>query len=218
LIARKCDLNLTARPPSKEELALANQKGVKIELRPIARDALVFIVNYRNPIKTISREQLVQIYGAKLKSWSELGGATTNIVAFWRERQSGSRELFDTLVTPSKPFPEPERMPELFANSMGGPFCQVGMNPYGIGYSVYYYEHFLALSPYTRIVAIDGVEPTPETIASGKYPYAAKVYAAYRADESEENPGMKLLNWILSPEGQAVVRESAYVPFVSETL
>ena len=212
LVARKCDLNLTARPPSREELALASQKGVNIELRPIARDALVFIVNYRNPVKTISREQLVRIYQGNLKSWSELGGPATNVTAFWRERESGSRELFDTLVTPGKRLSDPERSRELFSNSMGGPFSQVNMNPHGIGYSVYYYEHFMSLSPYTRKIGIDGVEPTPETIASGKYPYVAEVYAAYRADEPKDGATMKLLNWLLSREGQAVVRESGYVP------
>jgi phosphate transport system substrate-binding protein len=70
----------------------------------------------------------------------------------------------------------------------------------------------MALSPYTRTVAIDGVEPTADTIASGKYPYACDVLAAYREDQALESPAMKLLHWLLSPEGQAVVRESGYVP------
>src|SRR5438128_6649997 len=38
LIEGKCDLNLTARPPSDDESTLARNKGIKIELRPIARD------------------------------------------------------------------------------------------------------------------------------------------------------------------------------------
>jgi phosphate transport system substrate-binding protein len=59
---------------------------------------------------------------------------------------------------------------------------------------------------------VDGVEPTAATIASGKYPYTADVYAAYRADEAEGSPTMKLLEWLVSPEGQAVIRESGYVP------
>jgi phosphate transport system substrate-binding protein len=70
----------------------------------------------------------------------------------------------------------------------------------------------MALSPYTRTVAIDGVEPNDDTIASGKYPYTAEVYAAYRGNESTNSPAMKLLGWLVSPEGQAVVRESGYVP------
>ena len=70
----------------------------------------------------------------------------------------------------------------------------------------------MALSPYTRTVAIDGVEPTATSIASGKYPFTADVYVAYRANEPADSPATKLLNWLVSPEGQAVVRESGYVP------
>ena len=70
----------------------------------------------------------------------------------------------------------------------------------------------MAQSPYTRNLAIDGVEPTAESIASGKYPLIAPVYAAYRETDPPDSPVMKLLNWLLSPEGQAVIRESGYVP------
>ena len=212
LIEGKCDLNLTARAPSEDELATAAKKGVKIELQPIARDALVFIVNYKNPVKSISRDQVVQIYQGKIQTWRSLGGATNAITALWRERNSGSRELFDLLVNNAHLIQEPQYSPKLFSNTMGGPFNGVTREVGALGYSVYYYEHYMALSPYTRTVAIDGVEPNADTIASGKYPFTADVYAAYRANESSNRPAMKLLDWLVSSEGQAVVRESGYVP------
>jgi ABC-type phosphate transport system substrate-binding protein len=215
LITRKCDLNLTARGPSAEEKALAKKEGVAIELKPIAGDALVFIVNQQNPVKTISRQQIVEIYKGSLGDWAALGGVSAAVTAFWRERNSGSRELFDSLVTPGQPLPEPNRRHNLFSDSMAGPYNQISVNPKGIGYSVYYYEHFMALSPYTRTVAIDGVEPGPDSIANQKYPYTCEVFAAYRADEPQDSPTMRLLRWLLSPEGQAVVRESGYVPIKS---
>jgi len=212
LVARKCDLNLTARGPSEDEIELAKAKGIKIELRPIARDALVFIVNRNNPVKTISRQQILQIYQGKIKNWAELGSGTNEIAALWREPNSGSRELFDLLVAAGQPVPEPKYRADLFSNSMAGPFNQVTQSPSSLGYSVYYYEHYMALSPYTRTVTIDSIEPTADTIASGAYPYTADVYAAYRAGEPPDSPAMKLLDWLVSPEGQAVIRESGYVP------
>ncbi len=212
LIEGKCDLNLTARAPTEDELELARKKGVKIELRPVARDALVFIVNRKNPVKTISRQQVLQIYQEKIKQWADLGVGTNEIAAFWRERNSGSRELFDKLVAAGQPVPEPKYPSDLFGNGMGGPFNQVTRFEPGLAYSVYYYEHYMALSPYSRTVAIDGIEPDADSIASGKYPYAADVYAAYRAGEPADSPTMKLLGWLASPEGQAVIRESGYVP------
>ena len=60
-------------------------------------------------------------------------------------------------------------------------------------------------------LAVDGVEPTAQTIASGKYPYVLKVYAAYRKDAKPDAPAMRLLDWLVSDEGQKVVAESGYV-------
>ena len=151
LIAGKCDLNLTARVPSEDEVTLAKKRGVKIEVRPIAKDAPVFIVNHRNPVKSIARQAILQIYQRKIKSWAALGGTATTIVALWREHNSGSRELFDDLVAKSVRLPEPSLKDELFSNSMSGPFNRVTQDAQSLGYSVYYYEHYMALSPYTRM-------------------------------------------------------------------
>jgi phosphate transport system substrate-binding protein len=214
LIEGRCDLNLTTRAMSTDEAKLAGDKGVKIKLQPIAHDALVFIVNQKNPIKSITSQQIQRIYAEEIKNWEELGVTNQPIRALWRERNSGSRELFDALVTKDQqPIPEPKnRWVGMFSDSMGGPFNRVTQDAQSLGYSIYYYEHYMALSPYTRMVAINGIEPTPETILSGKYPYVADVYAAYRADEPAGSPAMKLLEWLLSPEGQATVRESGYAP------
>jgi phosphate transport system substrate-binding protein len=152
------------------------------------------------------------IYEEKITDWQTVGGAEGKIRAFRRERDSGSRELFDALVMQGQAQPEDRRFAPLYANSMGGPFSQVTQQSDGLGYSIYYYEHFMAASPFTRTIAIDGVEPTAETIASGEYPWVTRVYAAYRDGEATDSSGMKLLRWLSSEEGQAVVRESGYVP------
>ncbi len=212
LIEGKSDLNLAARPPSESELKLARDKGVAIKLEPIARDAFVFIVNLKNPVKGLTRQQAREIYEEKITDWKAVGGGEGKIRAFRRERDSGSRELFDALVMQGQALSEDDRFRPLYANSMGGPFSQVTQRPDGLGYSIYYYEHFMAASPFTRTVAIDGVEPTAESIASGTYPWVTRVYAAYRDGGPADGPAMKLLRWLSSEEGQAVVRESGYVP------
>jgi ABC-type phosphate transport system substrate-binding protein len=95
---------------------------------------------------------------------------------------------------------------------MGHPYSKLTMDRDGIAYSIHYYERFMAASPYTRSLAIDGVEPTAESIASGAYPWMTRVYVAWRDGEPEDGRPMQLVRWLLSPEGQAVVRESGYVP------
>jgi ABC-type phosphate transport system substrate-binding protein len=185
---------------------------VTFELTPVAKDALVFIVNVKNPMKSRTEEQLVKLYGEEFK-WRDRDEARRSgkLTPYARERDSGSRELFDALVMKGRPSPKNEP-PELIAGSMGGPYNQVTQDESGIGYSVYYYEHFMAASPLTRAIAVNGVEPTAETIASGKYPYVTPVYAIRRGGEPEDSAASRLLKWLLSDEGQAVVRESGYVP------
>ena len=212
LVEGTCDLNLTARPPSESELKLAAEKGVALKLEPVARDGFVVLVNRKNPVKGLTREQVRAIYEERITQWSDVGGGGGKIRAFRRERDSGSRELFDALVMGGDPLPEGERFGPLYANSMGGPFSQLTQQPDGIAYSIYYYEHFMAASPFTRAVPIDGVEPTAASIASGAYPWVTRVYAAYRGGEPADSPAMKLLGWLRSAEGQSVVRESGYVP------
>jgi phosphate transport system substrate-binding protein len=99
----------------------------------------------------------------------------------------------------------------MFTGSMAGPYNRVTQEQDAIGYSVYYYERYMALSPRTRAIAIDGVEATAETIASGKYPLVFPLYADYRESDPPDSPARKLLAWLQSAEGQSVVRESGYV-------
>ena len=216
LIKRKSDLALLARKPSADELTTAKAAGVELQTTPIAWDALVFIVNEKNLVKNLTRDQVRGIYSEKISSWSELGGADAKLVPFRRERNSGSQELLEELMFDGTPLPDvlanDEWHTALMSNVMGTPFSRITKEENGIAFSVYYYEHFMAASPYTRVLSIDGVEPSAATIASGKYPLRAPVYAVYRKGEPTDGKPMQLLRWLLSDEGQGVVRESGYVP------
>ena len=73
----------------------------------------------------------------------------------------------------------------------------------------------MAGSAYTRNLAVDGVEPTFETIRDRKYPYAAEVLVVTRKGMDPAAPAARWRAWLMSPEGQAVVRESGYVPIAA---
>lgn len=79
----------------KEELAEA---GAKLEQKAIGRDALVFIVNEENPVRSLTQQQLRDIYAGRITSWKDVGGADSPIVAFQRGVDSGSQTLFKKLL------------------------------------------------------------------------------------------------------------------------
>ena len=68
-----------------------------------------------------------------------------------------------------------------------------------------------------RLLALDGVPPTKETIRDGSYPISDSFYAVAAApigqpDPREGNPQLDaLLSWILSEQGQQIVERSGYV-------
>jgi ABC-type phosphate transport system substrate-binding protein len=218
LIEGRSDIGLLARPPSSAELELARVKSVDLEFTPCALDAFVFLVNNANPVRNLTTKQIQDIYSRKITSWKSVGGSGS-ITAYQREENSGSQQLMNNLVMKDVPLYDPKDYqdgPQLIGQIMSSTFLSLTSDEQGIGYSVYYYEHFMSGSPRTRTIAVDGVEPNSETIGKRKYPYVCEVFVVTRKGLSKDAPAAKLRAWLLSPEGQSVVRASGYVPLVSD--
>ena len=79
-----------------------------------------------------------------------------------------------------------------------------------IGFSFRFYVEGIIKNPDIKMIAIDGVAPNVENIKNGTYPVVAPVYAVTWA--GNDNPNVKkLLDWILSEEGQYIIEETGYV-------
>jgi len=63
-----------------------------------------------------------------------------------------------------------------------------------------------------RLLGIEGVVPTYETIAGQDYPLVTEVYAVVRTDMPVDSNAVMLRDWLLTEDGQEVVEESGYVP------
>ena len=61
------------------------------------------------------------------------------------------------------------------------------------------------------MLAINGVDPTPENIANDSYPIGGDFYAIYRKGESNPNV-TKFIDWMQSEEGQKIVADTGYIP------
>ncbi len=230
IIQGESDIALIARAPSDEERALAEKHGVYLEQTPVARDAFVFINHVNNPVSSLTLDQIRAIYRGDIGNWNEVGGTDAKITPYQREEQSGSQELMKELVMPDLNRPKehsasdngedrmtPRARQLLVAESMSGPYFALTHDENGLAYSVYYYAYYMIGSPRTKLVAIDGVMPAYDTIRDKSYPLTADVYVVARKDLAEDSPAGRWREWLLSPEGQSVVRESGYVP-VLETL
>ncbi|RPI15296.1 MAG: hypothetical protein EHM58_14490 [Ignavibacteriae bacterium] len=209
LINSDADVILVAREPSEDELKLAGEKGVKLMLQPVAIDAFIFLLNKNNPVTELTIAQIQKIYTGEITNWSSAGGPDNPITAYTRERNSGSQELMEKLVMKDLPMIKDN---EMVLMGMMGPINAIGSHTWGIGYSVYYYEHFMAPNEKLKLVAVDGIEPNYENLQSRKYPFTADVYAVIREDLSTYSNAYEMYNWFTTDEGQKIIKESGYVP------
>ena len=190
------------------------EKSQDLEIIPFGSDALVFLVNQSNPVKALSTEQLVSIYSGEYTNWNEVGGRNQEIVAFQRNEGSGSQTLFMKLLMKDKKPVDPPR--ERVSFYMGGLIDAVaaydGSGAGAIGYSVYYYAGEMNKNPKLRILAIDGINPSPETIADGSYPLLNDFYIVINKSAPYNSPARLLRDWLLTDEGRKIIEAAGYIP------
>lgn len=204
---------LFVTPPSDDELALARQYGCPLETAPIARDGFVFITHQDNPVDSLTLEQIRGIYTGRITNWREVGGDDRPIAAYQREKNSGSQTAMEQLVMRGEPLITPREVKVYM--SMGGlvdAVAEYENGPAAIGYTYDYYIHNLYRNEQIKVLQVDGVAPTYAHLTDGTYALAASYYAVLRRDEPPGAPARKLRDWLLTNEGQQLIRMAGYCP------
>ncbi len=210
LIDDQVELVIAARSISRDEKVYAEEKDVTLIEKPIAKDALAFMVNPSNPVNNLSISQLQGIYTGEITNWKEVGGKDEKIVPYVRNRNSGSQEKFETLVMAGLTIVD---FPELQVGlTMMTPYYQLEADKQGIGFSPFYYYSVIVDNGSTKAIGINGVEMTKENIRNNTYPYTTEVYAAVRSDIDRNSPAFALFEFLTTSEGQYIINESGYVP------
>ena len=81
-----------------------------------------------------------------------------------------------------------------------------------IGYSYFYYVNTMYKRDTIKMLAVDGVTPSIESIKSGAYPIYTNGFIVYRSNEPEDGTVMKWVNAVLSERGSRIIEEAGYVP------
>ena len=215
LMAGEADLVLAAEPAPEVRSEL--EEGGKWLLTPFATDALVFVVNQDNPVDSLTVEEIQKIYTGEITNWSQVGGEDLAIAAFQRNPEAGSQTMFEKLVMDGLELMDPPAAWQ--ADSMLGLLEGVRSydnSPAAIGYTVYYYANDMEMAQGLKVLAIDGVAPSADTIRSGEYPFLNPYFVAIAADTPEDAPTRILYDWVLGPEGQKLVELEGYVPVTEQ--
>ena len=199
----------------KEEL---KADGDPLEQKAIGRDALVFIVNEDNPVQSLTRQQLKDIYAGTITNWKDVGGKDQEIIAFQRRADSGSQTLFQKLLIQGGPLMEAPT--ELAPTAMGelvDSIADYNNSANAIGFSVYYYIDQMYSKPGLRLLAVDGVTPSNDTLADGSYPLCNDFYAVIHPDAAADSPERRLYDWLDTDAGQDCIKKSGYVAVGPQT-
>ena len=193
----------------KEEL---KTDGAPLEQKSIGRDALVFIVNEDNPVQSLTQQQLRDIYAGKITNWKDVGGKDQEIVAFQRRADSGSQTLFQKLLIQGGELMDvPTELTPTAMGELVDSIAAYNNSANAIGFSVYYYIDQMYSKPGLRLLAVDGVTPSNETIADQSYPLCNEFYAAILQDSATDSPERKVYDWLSTDAGHACIEKSGYV-------
>lgn len=196
--------------PSDEQRAYAEENQTTFEYTPIGTEAFVFFVHKDNPITNLTTEQIKDIYSGKITKWKDVGGKNEKIAAFQRNEGSGSQSMLKRFMGDT---PITDAPTEMVNDLMAGIIEQVAdykSKTNSIGFSFRYYVEGIIKNPDIKMISIDGAAPTSENIRNGSYPILTPIYAVTYKENQNGNVD-KLLEWILSDEGQYIINETGYV-------
>ena len=182
----------------KEELKEAN---AQLEQKPIGRDALVFIVNENNPVKSLTRQQLKDIYAGKITNWKELGGTDAPITLYTREDGSGTREVFVERALNKGSIVQSANV----VNSNGAMKTAVAQDKQSIGY-----VGIGHVDKNVKALVFDKMVPSQENASNGTYKVTRLLFMNTKG--TPEGITKAFIDYIYTPEGTEIIKKSGYIP------
>lgn len=201
LIEKTCDIANSSRPIKESEIKKAVSNGVDPKANIIAMDGIAIIVHPSNNIKELTKKQVMDIYTGKISNWSKVGGADEKIVVISRDSASGTFEAFTALALKSA-----KTRPDALMNASNQAISTiVSKTPSAIGYVGLGY-----VTENVKALLIEGIECNTKNVLTAEYTYSRPLFM-YTNGKSKGNI-KKLIDFILSADGQKLVKESGFVP------
>lgn len=187
------DIGMSSRELKDEEVSTG------LVAIPIALDGIAVIVNSENTVSDLTAQQITDIFTGKITNWKDIGGSDEEIILVSREEGSGTRDAFEELLAV-----EEVAGTALIAEGTGAVKSNVAGKKNAIGYISLGY-----MDDTVKALAVDGVQPSEETIKSDTYKVWRHLYLVTKGEAAGE--AKKVIDYILSDEGQAVVVENHYL-------
>lgn len=202
IIEGTAQIGMASRPAKKTEISAAESKGVKMTPTVVAYDGMALIVNSANPVDSLTKRQIEQVFTGDIADWSALGAPAGAISVYTRNTSSGTYSEWKEMAMNKRDYaPSSQKMA---GNEQI--VAEVAKNPNGVGYVGLAYAKAAGI----KIVAVEGVMPSKETVNAKTYPLARPTFYYTNGKPSGEAAGF--VDYTLSAEGQAVVEKVGFIP------
>src|SRR5437773_4626743 len=202
IIDGTAQIGMSSRRAKPAEIGAASGKGVNMKPTIVAYDGLGVIVNASNPIKGLTRKQVEQIFTGDVTDWSAVGGNPGKISLYTRNTSSGTYSDWKELAMKKRDY-------ALGAQKMAGNeqiASEVGKNPNGVGYVGLAYTKAGGI----RVVSIDGILPSVQTVHAKTYPYARPTF--YYTNGDPTGLAKQFVDFTIGSGGQRIVAQVGFVP------
>lgn len=165
-------------------------------INPVALDGLVVVVHPQNVISSLTQVQVQSLFSGETGNWTAMGGPDLAVAPFGQERGDGARTVFNRRVMGARPV----SINTVIQSDSASLVEAVANEPGAIGYTM-----MSGLSDAVKVIAVDGIAPTPATAASQEYPLTVPLYFVSNGEPQGELRAF--LAWLQGAEGQAIVSE-----------
>ena len=184
------------------DFAVAGQIDADLVAIPIAWDGIAVVVDFTNPVKEVTSQQLAAMFSGTVTRWSALGGTDNRIELIDRPPNQHIRETFETVLGIAGRIPasaQVRRSDQRAISSVAGNRSAVTYASLGVALDAVTYGVGVAL------LVIDRVEPAKETVKVGRYSLRRQVLLLRK---KEPIPAAEAFAaFALSKEGQDIVEE-----------
>ncbi len=204
----RVDIGMASREITPKEKKRFDRNRLKTIV--IGRDAVACVVSseiYEAGVRSLSKQQIRDIYLGRITNWKQVGGPDRDIVVVDKERHRGTRHVFMQYL-----FGDPgARAPgaRLVTGSNNEEQAKIAGSDAAIG--------MLSVAWMNRDVVGIGIresgkviEPTLENIRSGTFPLARNLNFIVAGEPS--GIVKEFIEFLFSPPGRKIVEESGYVP------
>jgi len=203
LLSDGCDIAAASRVVSLAELQQAQSNHLEFNVHTIGHYSVAVVVNSKNPVSNLSRDQVRDIFTGAVQNWKDVGGLDAPINLLIRDPVSGTYLGFRELAMEDKPYASATKT---FTN-YAGIAKAVAADATGIGYVSF----DLLTTPGLKAPSIRGIIPSALSVNESQYPYS-RVLRLYTNKDKESPIALDFIQFVQSSQGQEILAQMGFVP------